>query len=375
MNIDILLEKIDYKIKKKIYLSELTIKDYLHLIDEFDEDDFALQRTFLGYKSYKRLILDMLFGSDIPSISLVNRTDTLITQDNKIDISDKKFLILDGLQRTSCLKIAIDIIKNPHNYRSFFENFSTEISIDTLPDLEKFYNYKITIFIWENLELNEMLYKMVVLNTGQRKMSNEHQLDILASEIGDNIQETDIRLITDKEIKMSGITTKVVMQSGDLILSTLSEAIVSYIKESPVKNKTDAVEFLFERLTEYKGLLNNYLIQDLNQTIRIHKKFFIEEDTKRTYYFSHYEPLIIGFMSALGKARQKISNEELEEKLIYLENNIINNDWNHFINMYKKFKSAIGYKRRHFSFNLFYEYFIDRGINPLDIELAYSKSY
>lgn len=374
MPIPFLLEKEDKKIKKKIFLYEIKIDNYLQIIDDFDEKDFSMQRTFLGFNSYKRLILDMILGADIPSIALVAKNKEF---DGTNLSFDNKFLILDGLQRTSCIKIAKDILENPSNkeFDKFFNEFSNEIERDKLPTLEEFLNYNLSVFIWENLELKDMLYKMVVLNTGQRKMSNEHQLDILASEIKENLQSNEFELITEKEKKEKNLSSKDISEKGNLMLNTLSEAVVSYIKDSPVKNKSDAVEFLFERLTEYQVLLNKNLMIDLSFVLKIHKNFYIDEDGTKKYLFSLYEPLLVGFLSAVGKARKVISNEEeIISKLEYLENNILENDWEVFMDKYSKFKSAIGYKRRQFAYTVFLNYFMGQ-LNKLDFEMAYSRAY
>jgi len=374
MPIPFLLEKEDKKIKKKIFLYEIKIDNYLQIIDDFDEKDFSMQRTFLGFNSYKRLILDMILCADIPSIALVAKNKEF---DGTNLSFDNKFLILDGLQRTSCIKIAKDILENPSNkeFDKFFNEFSNEIERDKLPTLEEFLNYNLSVFIWENLELKDMLYKMVVLNTGQRKMSNEHQLDILASEIKENLQSNEFELITEKEKKEKNLSSKDISEKGNLMLNTLSEAVVSYIKDSPVKNKSDAVEFLFERLTEYQVLLNKNLMIDLSFVLKIHKNFYIDEDGTKKYLFSLYEPLLVGFLSAVGKARKVISNEEeIISKLEYLENNILENDWEVFMDKYSKFKSAIGYKRRQFAYTVFLNYFMGQ-LSKLDFEMAYSRAY
>jgi len=379
LDIKILLEKKDLKIKKDIYLCELDIETYLNLVEDSDAEDFDLQRVFLGMNSYKRLILDMILGADIPSMALVhnNKKDVLakFKEDKKFLFNNERFLILDGIQRTACLKIAKDIITNPSKYKNnFFNDFENEINENEMPSLHIFLNYPLTIFIWENLDLNDMLYKMVVLNTGQRKMSDKHQLDILSSEIKENMV-TKFALYTEKEIKNKKIKPKSLIKNGDLLISSLSEGVVSYIKESPVKNKADAVEYLFERLSDYKGLLNENLLGDLQLVINIHSKFYIESDANKEYLFSQYEPLLIGFLSALGKARNytKLPVEKLDEKIANLEKNIMSNDWNEFIIYYTKFKSAIGYKRRHFSFKVFLEYFRNPYDDNLDFELAYSS--
>ena len=378
MDIKILLEKKDLKINKNIYFCELNIESYLNLVEDSDTEDFDLQRVFLGMDSYKRLILDMILGADIPSIALVhnNKKEALdsFKKDGRFIFDNEKFLILDGVQRTACLRIAKDIIENPSQYEKFFKDFATEIQETSLPLIDTFLKYQLTIFIWENLNLNDMLYKMVVLNTGQRKMSEKHQLDILASEIKENI-DTNFKLYTEKEVKEKGIKQKELIESGNLLVSSLSEGVVSYIKESPVKNKADAVEYLFERLSDYKGLLNENLLSDLQLILNIHTKFYIENDSKKEYLFSQYEPLLIGLLSALGKARNNdsLEKEELNEKVSFLAKNIMDNDWKNFIEHYKKFKSAIGYKRRHFSYEVFYNYFMAEYENKLNFELAYSK--
>ncbi|CAA6804122.1 MAG: Unknown protein [uncultured Sulfurovum sp.] len=379
MNIKILLEKQDLKIKKNIYLCELTISSYLELIEDSDNEDFDLQRSFLGMDFYKRLILDMILGADIPSVSLVHNNKEVslnnFKKDNKFNLEKEKFLILDGIQRTACLRIAKNIIQNPDKYKSFFDDFKSEIQVDSMPSIEIFQEYKLTVFIWEHLNLNDMLYKMVVLNTGQRKMSDKHQLDILANEIKENLETYNFELYTEREIKDRTLKQKKLIANGDLLVSALSEGVVSYIKESPVKNKADAVEYLFERLTEYKGLLNKNLIADLQLVIDIHTNFYMEKNDSQEYFFSQYEPLLIGFLSALGKARNHSSlpQEKLDEKILYLKENIMSNDWEVFIETYRRFKSAIGYKRRHFSFEIFFSYFMNTYDNELDFDLAYSR--
>lgn len=101
----------------------------------------------------------------------------LMKKNNLLEINGG-FLILDGLQRTYCFKIAVDILANKESSK-YYDSLK-----DSIRDFEPIFetkddfleNYEIGIEIWTNMDLPKTLYKMVVLNTGQKKMSLQYQI-------------------------------------------------------------------------------------------------------------------------------------------------------------------------------------------------------
>jgi len=107
--------------------------------------------------------------------------------------------------------------------------------------LQKFYNQKLRVEFWYNMTFNSLLYKMIVLNTGQVKMSMKHQLEILnystkreIISISRNKYRRDIRFSTYKEY----IETD---REFSYKFSTIVEAYTSFITGNEQVDKTNEV--------------------------------------------------------------------------------------------------------------------------------------
>ena len=351
---EILKENFDKKVKSKVYIISIPVGEYLSRVESSTEGELEIQRTFLGFRVYKRLIADILQGALIPPISV-------ISNEFGADEENSPFLVLDGLQRTYCFKIALDILSKKEEstyYRTIkdsipdFENpaFKNE------DDFKK--NYKILVEIWTNMDITKTLYKMVVLNTGQKKMSLQHQLDILALELKKELEKelnilSSTNILTEKDIKSQKIKSSDLEKKGYIKLYALTEGLVSYLKGSPVKNKQDAVEYLFERLESFENLLSPTVKEDIKFLLKnLHPNFKIKFQEKEIYILSRYEPILIGLLASIGRLRKE--NKLKEESLKALSKESIN--WNKFIEYYERFKSGIGSKRRKFAFEIFRGY-------------------
>lgn len=156
----------DYRTATLIVYAQVSIDDYLILVGE-NYDKFKLQRRREQHKGYDRLQSDIQKGALIPSITLAlepikasSFIETVRTQNREaikerlIDIKDSLY-ILDGLQRT-------------HKIKQLQET-GTVFNRDQ----------KLLLEIWFEPVIEHLIYRLIVLNSGQKPMSMRHQIELL----------------------------------------------------------------------------------------------------------------------------------------------------------------------------------------------------
>lgn len=146
-------------------------------------DRLPIQRNLQNPSFYSRLRLDLLKGCVMPPITLAIISDKDILPSKVADaekyINDhiNDAFILDGIQRVSAL------------YRTYKE-----------PEINRQLDLKRPLFV--NLlickSMDNLLYRMITLNNGQKPMSANHQIEILLGNIY-SFNELDIVIQTDKE--------------------------------------------------------------------------------------------------------------------------------------------------------------------------------
>lgn len=337
----------DPKIKGNSWMVKMKVKDYLALVNITGNE---YQRNLQGLSFYNKLIDDLLDDTTMPPISVVY-PDLNIKFNEGLN-KDKNFIVLDGLQRTNCLLECRQRLEEGCVINKFYKT------------VEAFDEKLIYVEIWEELSLKDILYKMVVLNTGQKKMDYEHQLDILISSIKNDLDRMGIRYCTNNEKKVYKDSNEVFQ------LSTIASALVSYINKSPIKNKKNAAEFLFNKF-------------DLNIKSGEAESTLELISSEKTYYYLRwvlvefnniindkygennplikYDAFLISLMASLGYSYNK-HPELLDEKIkILMKKFEIEDDplkLSRFDVCYNSFKTGIGDKRRKFIFNSFKFYFI-----------------
>jgi len=144
-------------------------------------DRLDIQRKTQNEKFYKRLEDDLIKGCIMPAITIALIDSANLSKFKKADFEkylkkniDKGF-VLDGIQRLNTLK-RISSNDNLKLDRPLFLNLLICKSKDNL------------------------LYRMVTLNNGQKSMSARHQIEILASNIYD-FKGLPIHIVTEKEAK------------------------------------------------------------------------------------------------------------------------------------------------------------------------------
>ncbi|PEF41585.1 hypothetical protein CON84_00445 [Bacillus sp. AFS094228] len=164
MNINLLGKTVDLRTNTPIIYAQMKVSDYLDLIgDEFE--NFRFQRKKVNYKPYLRMKDDIKKGALLPTITLAVKPNS--TERVKEVIGDDDSLreilleqagdlnILDGLQRTYILK---------ELKRDGFE-FHPE--------------QQVLLEFWIEEEIKHLIYRLIVLNAGQKRMSMRHQVEIL----------------------------------------------------------------------------------------------------------------------------------------------------------------------------------------------------
>ena len=216
--------------------AQIGILKYLELVGE-NFDEFGIQRKREFHKGYGRLKRDIKQGALIPPItlalnpSLVNKFLPLVRteQSGKIQselIKKAKIYILDGLQRTH-------IINDLKEEGTRFKN-----------------EQKILLEIWFEEDMGNLIYRLIVLNAGQKPMSMRHQIELLFMTMQDKLKKDIPGLIMYNEKQK-----KVRDAAKQFPFERIVTGYDSFLNESPdvdkvkiIGDKLDVVRFLFHRV-------------------------------------------------------------------------------------------------------------------------------
>jgi hypothetical protein len=163
-----------------------SIPEFLHLVgDNFA--DFEIQRTRVEHRAYKRMKTDIISGALLPPITLAMKPEIMLQINFDIDALHYPQIvellsygdtvqILDGLQRTYILD---DLRK---------ENVSLKDGQTLLLEF------------WLERNIQNLIYRIIVLNAGQKPMSWRHQLELLFGSIREPLaRELDINIFTERD--------------------------------------------------------------------------------------------------------------------------------------------------------------------------------
>ena len=171
----------DLRTNTPVVYAQLPIADYLQLVgDKFEE--FSIQRRREKHKAYQRLKIDIKNGALLPSIALAVKPDKvpsiaplfniyeMLGDDNGVlanSLSTKGQVdILDGLQRTFIMK---DLQKDGHVF---------------------VHGQRILVEFWLEGDLRKLIYRIIILNAGQKPMSIRYQIELLFNSLKTSIEES-----------------------------------------------------------------------------------------------------------------------------------------------------------------------------------------
>lgn len=285
----------DLRTKTNVIYAQIAIKEYFELIGE-NYNKFQLQRKKETHKGYKRLKDDLSNGALIPGITLAVEPSIAKSITDKISDSDLKDIgeelkkakdniyILDGLQRTHKIKELID----------------AGVKFEDRHDL--------LLEIWVEPEISHLVYRLIVLNSGQKPMSMRHQIELLF---------TTMRVTLTKEIPSLEILVENEefkrLKALQFPFERIVTAYYSYLMKSPEVDKSSIVsqklveekimegseQYLSDSFTSFKNYLRKYCELD-KELFRICDK--TEFKLFRNWFAD--ANVINAFFAALGKLQE-----------------------------------------------------------------------
>ncbi|MCA6515525.1 MAG: hypothetical protein IM577_07995 [Chitinophagaceae bacterium] len=303
----------DYRTNTNVLYCQISITEYFDFVRE-NYNKFQLQRKKETHKGYKRLKEDLKHGALIPSITLAiepSKTEKLIplveSENNEQVIKTlneykDEIYILDGLQRSHKIKELLEAgVK-----------FQTEQNL--------------LLEIWIEPEISNLVYRLIVLNSGQKPMSMRHQIELLF---------TTMRITLMKEIEGLEILPENEEEkrtiSKQFPFDRLVTAYYSFLTNSPEVDKSsivsqklveekimdDSEEYLSESFNSFKEYLNTYcsLDQELfriysNGEYKNYRNWFAEANTINSFFAS------VGKLNESKSQRVKTALQKLHSTLI-----------------------------------------------------------
>ena len=233
MDIEVFSIDDDLVIKSQFVTAKTTYTFALmHLIPLIDKLD--LQRKIQDSKFYKRLERDLIKGCIMPPLTLAFVVDQIkfTTKEDAERYINKRIdeaFVLDGIQRLNTLERTNRYSKDLNKDRPIFLNILFCNSMDNL------------------------LYRMITLNNGQKPMTARHQIEILASNVYD-FNKLPLEIQTEKERKKKIIRGS--FNKGDII-----KAYIAFLSNSiNIDNQRIIEEKLDELIAE--NILNSNITDD-----------------------------------------------------------------------------------------------------------------
>lgn len=266
------------------------IQNLVPLIDRLD-----IQRNIQDSKFYSRLETDLVKGCIMPALTLA------FIDENALKIKDPKILqeyvlenikdgfVLDGIQRLNTLQ------------RTFLKNDNLDL------------NRILFINILICSSTDNLLYRMITLNNGQKPMSARHQIEILTSNIFEFDDET-TPILTERDSKRGKI--KVLFNKADFI-----KGYLAFLANSTNIENQKIIEEKLDALIADKILESNITDDNLEFSLIVNEIQRLSESDKNLKWFKNANNLI-GFCVGIRKSFDVIKNtgkDEFEESILNFE--------------------------------------------------------
>jgi hypothetical protein len=264
------------------------IENLVPLIDRLD-----IQRNIQDSKFYSRLETDLVKGCIMPALTLAFIDDNAIkiNQINELEeyvINNiKEGFILDGIQRLNTLQRTYKRNENLDLERILFINILICSSMDNL------------------------LYRMITLNNGQKPMSARHQIEILTTNLFEFESET-TPIITERDSKRHKI--KVSFNKADFI-----KGYLAFLANSTNIENQKIIEEKLDALIADKILESNITEDDLEFAFVVEEIKRLSNNEKNLKWFKNANNLI-GFCVGIKKSFEQIKSIDINEFERSLEN-------------------------------------------------------
>ncbi|OBU15008.1 hypothetical protein AYY19_18130 [Photobacterium aquimaris] len=253
MSFDILGTTLDCRTKANVIYCKCTINEYLKIVGG-DFENFSIQRKRENHKAYKRLKDDLRDGALLPSITLAVKHH-LVTEIQEIiksndNVKLKEFMykenqvdILDGLQRTYIIS---DLKSEGHDF----------------PE-----NQEVLLEFWVEQDMSRLIYRMIVLNAGQKAMSMRHQVELLFLSLKKTIEDeiVGIEIFVERDnIRRT--------QSQKYSLSVIASAYQAFLMRSTELDKNNVISKALVKETVMDASEKEHT-EKFNKFIELFKRF------------------------------------------------------------------------------------------------------
>jgi len=359
----------DQRSNTRVVYAQMSIDDYLELVgDHFD--DFAIQRRREKHRGYNRLRNDVMQGALLPTITLAYDPAKVARLQHLFDADDDDGLvsrlskgenvkILDGLQRTFILS---DIKKSKHTFKQ---------------------NQRLLVEFWLEDDPRNLIYRIIVLNAGQKPMSMRHQLEILFATFKGQLESKipALELLVEKEStrrKKAGkyaFDKVVVAYQAFLIKGTevIKENVVAQtiVEEDILQGSEDELNAQYEEFTTH---LARYVKLD-HEACRVYDGSLGSEVPTGLAWFGGDNVMLAFFaaiadfsnsrdrakrtVSSIKKLTRELSNASPGDDPLGLAN------YQRIVAGFNPKKINVGFATRKLLFNAFKEYFREDGEKSL----------
>lgn len=253
-------------------------------------DRLESQRNPLSGRLYKKMEKDIIDGAILPPITVAFVTQEDVAQtvegvSRYVDQHIGEGFILDGIQRLSALKR--------------IHEMGTLIPVGIHWDTTLYINVVISP------SSDNLLYRMITLNNGQKPMSPRHQIEAL-TDFSINFTDTNIRMFTEKAGNKTDNAERAYKKSL-IVKSYISFMSKNYQIDNAKIIETKMDELLVDRiLTNQKDPHE----KEFSQILQLVGRF---SALPGLYAWFSVENNMIGFASAIRNSYAIISNENPEE--------------------------------------------------------------
>lgn len=222
MDIVILGSTRDNRTNTPVLYATMPIPDYLELVGE-EFHQFFIQRGRQKHKAYKRMKEDIKQGALLPTITLAvppEKVEAMVpggrlpeTLDGLRDMicRERAAYILDGLQRTFILH---DLQEEGHVFLA---------------------SQRLHAEFWLEPRIENLIYRIIVLNAGQKPMSMRHQVELLFITLRERLQtELNVEILTERDGNRR-------TQARKYSLDRIAAAYHAFLGQSPEVGKDNIV--------------------------------------------------------------------------------------------------------------------------------------
>lgn len=355
----------DLRTQTSVIYALTDVETYLNLVgNSFSE--FLLQRRREKHKAYPRMKADILGGAVLPPITLAVKPDRIATILNFIENKQNDALvtelqnpnqvfILDGLQRTFTLK---DLKEEGHLFEA---------------------TQKLLLEFWVEKDIKHLIYRIIILNAGQKPMTLRHQIEILFATVGDKIRQdiNGIEFNNEKDgsrrRQSKTYTFEYIVTSYYCFLTKSFEPnkenlIAQQIKEEGIIYKNE--EALNQKFELFISYLNSYTLLDeclFNTYINTNTKYahwLAKENVMNAFFASVAE---YGNDNSIKQQRIKTSLDSLINDLPKGNGDILGIEiFEKIVSGNDSSKKNIGYITKKLLFEGFWEFFKNEGEKSLE---------